>query len=170
MSGVSPTKPLKAELDALAAVLMTPLGDFITDKEAAEHKDPEGLAQKRMFTKAIEAVDEVRGQRTSWIVVLRFGVTASSVTYQSFGPWSTKSQAEKAAEGLLRALEATAYAVVPQRTEGGWQALLADVDAPPVESSMWAEVKRDAAAFKKGWNPKRQSRDQFERRDNGNAA
>jgi hypothetical protein len=155
-------KPLKAELDALQAVLMTPLGDFLTEREAAEHKDPEGLAQKRMFTKAIEAVDEVRGQRTSWIVVLRFGTVASSVIYQSFGQWSTKAQADKAAEGLLGALEATAYAVVPQRTEGGWKALLEAVDAPPVEPSSWAEVKKDAAAFKKGWKPKSERRDRYE--------
>ena len=163
-------KPLKAELDALQAVLMTPLGDLLTDKEEAEHKDPEGLAQKRMFTKAIEAVDEMRGQRTSWVVVLRFGTVASSVTYQSFGPWSTKGQADRSADALLRALEATAYAVVPQRTEGGWQALLSAVDEAPVESSMWAEVKKDAAAFKKGWKPRSESRSQFERRDNGNQA
>lgn len=155
-------KPLKAEIDAMNAVLMTPLGDFLTEKEAAEHKDPEGLAQKRMFTKAIEAVDAVRGERTSWVVVIRFGAVASSVTYQSFGPWSTKAQAEKAAEGLLKALEATAYAIVPQRSEIGWQALLEDVDAPPVESSMWAEVKKDAAAFKRGWNPKKERRDRYD--------
>jgi hypothetical protein len=163
-------RPLKAELDALQAVLMTPLGDFLTDREAAEHKDPEGLAQKRMFTKAIEAVDEVRGSRTSWVVVLRFGTMPSSVTYQSFGPWSTKSQADKAAEVILRATEATAYAVVPQRTEDGWRALLGAVDAPPAESSSWAEVKKDAAALKKGWKPRTESRDQFERRDNGSQA
>ena len=155
-------KPLKAEVDALSAVLMTPLEDFLTEREQNEHKDPEGLAQKRMFTKAIEAVEEVRGLRTGWIVVLRFGTSASSVTYQSFGQWSTKAQADKAAEGLLKALEATAYAVVPQRTEAGWQALVAEVDAPPVESSSWAEVKRDAAAFKKGWNPKKERRDRYE--------
>jgi hypothetical protein len=155
-------KPLKAEIDALQAVLMTPLGDFLTDKEEAEHKDPEGLAQKRMFTKAIEAVDEVRGSRTSWVVVLRFGTVPSSVTYQSFGPWATKAQADKAAGALLGALEATAYAVVPQRTESGWQALLSAVDEVPVESSAWAEVRRDAAAFKKGWKPRSERREIYE--------
>lgn len=155
-------KPLKAELDALQAVLMTPLGDFLTDKEANEHKDPEGLAQKRMFTKAIEAVDAVRGERTSWVVVIRFGTVASSVTYQSFGPWSTKAQAEKAAGDILRAVEGTAYAVVPQRTPEGWEAMLSDADAPPAESSSWAEVRKDAAAFKKGWNPKKERREKYE--------
>lgn len=156
-------KPLKGELDALNAVLMTPLGDFLTEREAAEHKDPEGLAQKRMFTKAIEAVDAVRGERTSWVVVIRFGTVASSVTYQSFGAWSTKAQAEKAAEGILRSVEGTAYAVVPQRTPEGWESMLAEADAPPAEKSMWAEVRKDAAAFKKGWKPKRQRREQFEK-------
>jgi hypothetical protein len=155
-------KPLKIEMDALAAVMMTPLGDFITDREAAEHKDPEGLAQKRMFTKAIEAVDEVRGQRTSWVVVIRFGTVASSVTYQSFGPWSTKSQAEKAATAILSAVEGTAYAVVPQRTPEGWSALLSAADEAPAESPSWAEVRKDAAAFKRGWDPKRERRDKYE--------
>ena len=155
-------KPLKAEIDALAAVLMTPLGDSITDREAAEHKDPEALAQRRMFTKAIEAVDEVRGERTSWVVVLRFGTVASSVTYQSFGQWSTKAQADKAAADIMRQVEATAYAVVPQRTEGGWQLMLDAADAPPVESSSWAEVRKDAAALRKGWNPKKERRDKYE--------
>ena len=155
-------KPLKAELDALQAVLMTPLEDFLTDKEANEHKDPEGLAQRRMFTKAIEAVDDVRGERTSWVLVVRFGTVASSVTYQSFGPWSTKSQAEKAADAILRACEGTAYAVVPQRTPGGWEAMLNAADAPPAEKSMWAEIKKDAVAFKAGWNPKKERRDKYE--------
>lgn len=155
-------KPLKAEMDALQAVLMTPLGDFLTDKEAAEHRDPEGLAQKRMFTKAIEAVDAVRGERTSWVLVIRFGTVASSVTYQSFGPWSTKSQAEKAADAILSAVEGTAYAVVPQRTPEGWEAMLQAADEAPAESSTWAEVRKDAAAFKKGWRPRSERRDAYE--------
>lgn len=155
-------RPLKAELDALNAVLMTPLEDFLTAKERDEHKDPEGLAQKRMFTKAIEAVDEVRGLRTAWVVVLRFGVSASSVTYQSFGSWSTKAQAERAAESILRTVEGTAYAVVPQMSEGGWQAALSEADAPPTEKSSWAEIRRDAIAFRRGWKPKSERRDKYE--------
>jgi hypothetical protein len=147
-------KPLKSECDALAAVMMTPLGDFLTDKEANEHKDPEGLAQKRMFTKAIEAVDAVRGERTSWVVIIRFGVVASSVTYQSFGPWSTKSQADKAAEQILQTVGGTACAVVPQRTEQGWISLIEQVDQPNAESSSWAEVRADARAFRQGWKGK----------------
>lgn len=150
----------KAEMDAMNAVLMTPLGDFITDKEANEHKNPEGLAQKRMFTKAIEAVDEVRGERTAWVVVIRFGVVASSVTYQSFGAWSTKAQAEKAAMAILASVEGTAYAVVPQRTPAGWEAMLSAVDAPPAEKSVWAEIRNDAIAFRRGWNPKKTRREQ----------
>jgi hypothetical protein len=153
-------KPLKIESDALAAVMMTPLGDFLTEREAAEHKDPEGLAQKRMFTRAIEAVDAVRGERTSWVVVVRFGVVASSVTYQSFGAWSTKAQAEKAAMGILAAVEGTAYAVVPQRTPEGWESLLQQADAPPAEKSMWAEVRLDAIAFRRGWKPQKTRREQ----------
>ena len=154
-------KPLKAEIDAMNAVLMTPLGEFLTDREAAEHKDPEGLAQKRMFTKAIEAVDAVRGERTSWVVVIRFGAVASSVTYQSFGPWSTRAQAEKAAVDILRQVEGTAYAVVPQRTPEGWASMVEQADAPPAEKSMWAEVRQDAIAFRRGWNPKKERREKY---------
>lgn len=153
-------KPLKSEMDALNAILMTPLEDFLTEREQDEHKDPEGLAQKRMFTKAIEAVDEVRGERTSWVLVIRFGVNASSVNYQSFGPWSTKGQADKAAEGILRACEGTAYAVVPQRTPEGWETMLTNADAPPVEKSVWGEIKNDSIAFRRGWNPKKTRREQ----------
>ena len=155
-------RPLKAEVDALSGVLMTPLEDFLTAKEQAEHKDPEGLAQKRMFTKAIEAVDEARGERTSWIVVLRFGTVPSSVIYQSFGPWSTKAQAQAGAESILSAVDATAYAVVPQRSESGWKALLSAADEPPEGSSMWSEVRKDAEAVRNGWRSKKaRERDKF---------
>lgn len=153
-------KVSKAEMDALAEVMMTPLGDFLTDREANEHKNPEALAQKRMFTKAIEAVDEVRGLRTSWVVVVRFGVTASSVTYQAFSGWSTRAQAEKAATAILSAVEGTAYAVVPQLTERGWEAMLSAADAPPAEKSVWSEIRLDAIAFRRGWNPKKTRREQ----------
>lgn len=153
-------KVSKAEMDAMQSILMTPLEDFLTDKEQGEHKDPEGLAQRRMFTKAIEAVDAVRGLRTGWVVVVRFGVTASSVTYQSFGSWSTRGQAETAATGILKAVEGTAYAVVPQLSPAGWEAMLSAADAPPAEKSVWAEIRQDAIAFRRGWNPKKTRREQ----------
>ena len=154
-------KPNKAEVDALAAVLMTPLEEFVSDKERAEHKDPEGLAQKRMFTKAIEAVDEARGGRTMWMVVLRFGTVASSVIYQGFGPYATQKQASDATESILRGCEATAYAVVPLRTHDGWEAMVAAADEPPAEQSQWAEVRRDAEARKNGWRGKARERDNY---------
>lgn len=154
-------RPLKAETDALAAVMMTPLEDFLTDKEASEHKDPEGLAQKRMFTKAIEAVDEARGGRTMWMVVLRFGTVASSVIYQGFGPYATKSQAEKEVTTFLSGTEATAYAVVPMRTHDGWQAMQGKADEPSEGSSMWAEVRRDVEAKRRGWRGKARERDNY---------
>lgn len=154
-------RPLKAEADALSAVLMTPLEDFITEKEQSEHKDPEGLAQKRMFTKAIEAVDEARGTRTMWTVVLRFGTVPSSVTYQAFGPYATQTQAQKATESFLSACEATAYAVVPMRTAEGWSLMLAAADEPPAEKGQWAEVRRDVAAKRAGWKGKHRDRQKF---------
>lgn len=152
-------KALKSELDALRSVLMTPLGEFITDKEQAEHKDPEGLAQKRMFTKAIEAVDEARGSRTMWIVVLRHGTV--SVTYTSYGPWATRAQASKAAEGILATVHATAVAVVPLRSPEGWAQMVAAADEPSAEKSQWLEVRRDAEARRKGFRGKARERDAF---------
>lgn len=154
-------KPLKVETDALAAVLMTPLEEFVSDREQAEHKDPEGLAQKRMFTKAIEAVDEARGARTMWTIVLRFGTVASSVTYQAFGPYETKAKAEKTAESILKTVEATAYALVPLRNEHGWDQMVEAADADPAEKSMWAEVRKDAEAKRRGWKGKARERDNY---------
>lgn len=154
-------RPLKAETDALAAVMMTPLADFLTDKEAETHKDPEGLAQKRMFAKAVEAVDEARGTRTMWMVVLRFGTVPSSVIYQGFGPYATQKQASDATESILRATEATAYAVVPMRTHGGWEAMVASADEPSADKGQWAEVRKDAAAKRRGWRGKARERDGY---------
>lgn len=152
-------KPQKAEIDALTAVLNTPLEDFLTNRERETSKDPEALAQRRMFTKAIEAVDEARGQRTMWITVLRHGTV--SVSYTSYGPYATANQAAKETEKLLAGMEATAYAVVPFRNDHGVNAIWQAADAPPEAKGMWAEVKRDQEALRNGWKGKSNTRHKF---------
>lgn len=144
-------KPRKPEIDALRAVLMQPLDSFVTDKEAAEHKDPEGLAQTRMFTQALEAAEMARTDRTVYMVVLRHGTR--SVHYTGFGPYATKAQAEKAKDELLKGMESTAYAVVPTRNQHRVAELWAEADADPGVRGDWAEVKKDQQAMKNGWRP-----------------
>lgn len=155
-------KPPKTEIDALAAVLMTPLSEFISDKEAESHKDPEKLAQTRMFTKAIEAVDRIRGERTYHMVVLRHG-HGQATMYTGFGPYSTKSQAEKALEKLGTTMGYTAYAVVPTVNEHWITNLLDRLDAEPESKGDFAVVAEDAAARKRGWKGKLADRSQYVR-------
>jgi len=127
-------RALKVELDALEAVLTTPLGDFLTDKDQGDQEKLTATAQKRMFTKAIQAVDEARGGRNMWMVVLRHG-HESRTFYTGFGPYSTKAEAEKAAQGELMSLEPTAYAIVATRNKEGHRQLMDMVDElpPPVK-------------------------------------
>lgn len=154
-------KPVKAELDALRNVLLTPLTEFISAKESETRtqEKAETLAQTRMFTAALEAVDKARADRTFWMVVLRHGTV--SVTYSGFGPYSTKDQAEKAATQALAGMEITAYALVPTRNHHGLQAVFEMADADPAERSMWEIVKQDARASKRGWRGNRRDRDQY---------
>lgn len=128
-------KPNKPEVDALRAVLMTPLNEFITDKESETHKDPEGLAQSRMFSRALEAAYDELGRRTTWLVVLRHG-KGSSTVYSGWGAWSTKAQAEKALAAHLVDFDHTAGAIVPVRGESALADLLAEIDAPPPEAKI----------------------------------
>ncbi len=154
-------KALKSELDALRDVLLTPLSEFISDKEAETRtqEKAEALAQTRMFTTALEAVDKARAERTYFMVVLRHG--SVSVTYSGFGPYSTKDQAEKAATQALAGMEITAYAIVPTRNHHGLGAIFELADADPAERSVWAEVKKDAQAKRNGWKGKSRERDSY---------
>ena len=133
--------PLKAELDALAGVLHTPLSEFVTDKDQGDEDKLTALAQKRMFTKAIQAVDEARGGRNMWMVVLRHG-HESRTFYTGFGPYGTKAQAEKAAQGELMALEPTAYALVATRNQEGHRQLMEMVDELPPPMKVSKEQER----------------------------
>lgn len=123
-------KPLKPEIDAAKAVLMTPLSEFLSERESSEHKDPEGLAQTRMFTRALEAAEEARGSRTTYTVVLRFG-TGNNVFFHAYGPYSTQAQAQKALEGDLAAFGPSGHAVVPTTNQTGLRARIEALDARP---------------------------------------
>jgi hypothetical protein len=132
---------VKAEIDALEAVLTTPLGDFLTDRDAGDQAQLTATAQKRMFTAAIKAVDEARGGRNMWMVVLRHG-HEGRVFYTGFGPYSTKAQAEKAAQGELLALEPTAYAIVATRNQQGHRQLMEMVDELPPPARVSKDQER----------------------------
>ena len=155
-------KPLKAELDALAAVLMAGPQEHITEKEeqTLSQDKLEALAYKRMFTKAIEALDEARGGRTYYMVVLRHG-EGTRTFYSGFGPYSTKPQAETAVSKLISTMDSTAYAVVPTRSEGGLANLLRELDSVAGTRGDYAIVADDARAFRKGWKGQNANRNQY---------
>lgn len=67
------------------------------------------------------------------------------------GPYPTKHSAQKATDALLGAVEGSGYVVVPVTTDQGLKSLLSDLDAKPSLSGDFAEVRRDAIAFKRGW-------------------
>lgn len=135
-------KPLRLEIDAAKAVLMTPLSEFLSDREASEHKDPEGLAQTRMFTRALEAAEEARGSRTTYTVVLRFG-TGDNVFFHAYGPYSTQPQAQKALEGDLTHFQASGYAVVPTTNQAGLSARLEALDARPERRALGKKQEQE---------------------------
>ena len=155
-------EPLKVEIDALQAVMMTPLESFVNDKDA-ETRTPEkleALAHKRMFSTAIKAVDKARGERTLYMVVLRHGHGTATV-YSGYGPYATKGQAEKATTEMRKAFDHTAYAVVPMRNAEGLHGLLTQLDTEPASKGDFATVAQDVKAFKAGWRGKQKDRNRF---------
>lgn len=154
-------EPLKAETDALREVMFTPVEQFVSDKEREERGEEkaEALAHKRMFSQAIKAVDKARGERTTYMVVLRFG-RGDTTFYKAFGPYPSKGTAEK---DVLKAgvFEYTAYAVVPMRNAEGLAALVEELDTRPLGNGDWAVVAEDAKAVKKGWKGKQNDRAKF---------
>ena len=121
-------KPLKKEIDRVAALLME--GD----------ESPQALADK-----VIRALDEVRGERTTYGVVLRIGEgkRAFFVGYHGF---STRNQAIKSVEKNPQAAMASGIAVVAMKNEAGLDQLIARVDAPPAPTGDWPEIYADVAA------------------------
>ena len=136
-------KPLKKEVDAVAALLVA--GD----------ETPEKLA-----TRVIEALDQARTERVTYFSVFRFGDNGN-VFFQGVGPFSTRNQAVKAVEKHPAAGMARGYAVVPTLTDEGLDALIASVDETPKARSDWAEVEQDAAAKRNGWTGKAATRGRY---------
>lgn len=152
-------RPLKTELEALAEVLHTPLGDFISDRERAEHRDPTALAQTRMFAKAIEAVDEARASRHHFYLVFRFG--EDSGWLQGFGPFATKAQAQKAAADIVAVRDYSAFAVVPTNNFAAFTEQMKHLDEMPPAGKDFKLILEDAELFKIGWNGKERTRRQY---------
>jgi hypothetical protein len=155
-------EPLKVELDAFWEVMLTPVAEFITEKERAERTEAkaEKLAHDRMAKTAIKAVDKARGERTLWMVVLRFG-RENRTFYSSFGPYPTKGQAEKAVTQLGETYGYTAYAVVPMRNAEGLAEMLANLDNGAESKGDYGIVLEDAKLFKAGWTGKNAERAKF---------
>lgn len=135
--------PLKKEVDAISALLVE--GD----------ETPEALAKR-----VIKALDEARSTRVTYSLVLRFGGNGS-VFFQSFGPYATPKQAQKAYEKHPAAGMATAMAVVPCVNDQGLGELIAKVDAPVQSRGDFREVKLDAEARRNGWDGKANSRGHY---------
>lgn len=133
--------PLLKEIKAVASLL----------KEGAD--TPEDLAKR-----VIEAVDEVRAERVTYFLVLRYGSKMNHF-FQGYGPFSTQNQALKALEKHPAAEMATGMAVVPTANAQGFEELLARVDAPAESRGNWSEVEKDKAAFKNGWRGKSRERE-----------
>lgn len=155
-------KPNKAEIDALREVLLTPLDEFVTEKERAEKGDEraEALAQTRMFTRALEAAELARGSRTTYMVILRHG-RGTSTHYTGFGPYATQAQGNTATERLLASMESTAFAVVPTRNEHYLAQLFAEIDDDASIKGDWSTIADDKRAFKKGWRGHRRDREAY---------
>ena len=95
--------------------------------------------------KVIRALDEVRGERTTYGVVLRIGEgkRAFFVGYHGF---STRNQAIKSVEKNPQAAMASGIAVVAMKNERGLEQLIERVDAPPAPTGDWPDVYADVAA------------------------
>ena len=135
--------PLKKEIEAIASLL----------KQGAD--TPEDLAKQ-----VIEAVDEVRAERVTYFLVLRYG-SKGNAFFQGYGPFSTVNQAEKAYAKHPAAGMATGRVVVPTANAQGFEELLARVDAPAESRGNWSEVEKDKAAFKNGWKGKSREREAY---------
>lgn len=82
---------------------------------------PEVLAQA-----LIEALDQARADRTSYVAVMQFG-KSKPVIYAGLGPYPGARSAEVAVKKHPGASMATAVAIVPVISEAGFQQLLLKV-------------------------------------------
>lgn len=154
-------EPTKAELEALRGVLMTPLEEFVGDRDAATRTEDqlEALAQKRMFSQAVKAVDHLRGQRELYLVGIGFGPQ----WVQAFGPYPTRNKAEQASLVIRGALGnlVKVHGVMPLTGDTGWKRMLEEADEPPAVSGDYAEVATDAQAFRRGWKGESRERARY---------
>ena len=134
---------LKKEREALAALL----------EQGAE--TPDELAKI-----VAGKLDEMRASRTTYTVVLRFGIGIHQ-HHMCFGPYSTRAQAEKAFDKHLVHTQPSAWAFVPTRTAEGIEEMIAEADKTPELKGDWAIVKADGRAYRKGWDGKQKTRSQY---------
>lgn len=131
-------RPLKKEIEVIAALLVE--GD----------DTPEALAGK-----VIEAVDAARMERVTYLAVMRF----PGPVFIGCGPYATRNQAEKAIKEHPAADMVRGYAVVPTVNAEGHAEMLRKLDTPPAPKGDWAEVRKDAQAFRNGWRGKARERE-----------
>ena len=134
---------------------MTPLEDFLTAADKGDDERLQALAQNRMFTKAIEAVDRARGLATAWTLVLRHG--RESVSFSAYGPYATRAKATEAAAGF----DYTGIAVVPTLNPEGLKELWKRVDEPTRDKGDWALIREDSQLYKKGWKGANRNRQEY---------
>lgn len=78
----------------------------------------------------IEALDEARASRTSWIAVMQFPVGNGSQGwwYSGIGPYPGRKSAEKAVKGHPGASLAHRVAVVPLQSPEGLRRQISEID------------------------------------------
>jgi hypothetical protein len=133
-------KPLKKEIDAVAAALEQP------------HESAQQAAAA-----AIEAIDQARAERVMYVAAMRF----EGPVFIGLGPFSTKNQAQKAIEKHPAAAMVRGWAVVPTINGEGYEALLTSIDRPAESRGDWAEVAKDRQARKNGWKGKSAVRERY---------
>lgn len=89
-------------------------------------ESPEKLAEG-----LIKALDTARADRKLHAAVVQYGSPEGSVFYDAVGPIAGKVSAQKALEKMLYKSIVCKGAVVPLRSMEGFEALMAEVDAPP---------------------------------------
>jgi hypothetical protein len=100
----------------------------------------------------IATLDQVRASRVSYVGVIKVAKDGQSLpVWLGLGPYPGQKTAENAVMAALGTYEGTAYVVVPLLSKEGLEARFATLDTPPTPTGDWAEVKRDAQAFKNGW-------------------
>ena len=131
------------------------------EREALAELLEQGAETPDELAKIVAAkLDELRAARTTYTVVLRFGIGVHQF-HVAYGPYQTRNKAQVAFEKYLRQMEPSAWAFVPTRTAEAGAQLLAEVDERPDIKGDWAIVKADGRAFRAGWDGKQKTRGQY---------